>query len=162
MGIGRSHTPPAFVQACASFTFAEILTSSTKNGNKKTTMVKKPSLPAGGSEMVVVRNVTTDISTLTDTTIPTDMNTVKDKTPGNRDIDLDLVKRAFPIAANTDTGRVYFGTLSTELRQLDSTFDVRNFGYSNFRQFCEGALAKVQFPLVPPLFFHPHCCQNDL
>ena len=139
MGIGRSHTPAAFVQACASFTYAEILVSSTKNVNKKTT-TKKSSVAE-----VVLRNVTTtDMSTLTDnTTAPADMNPAKDKVPGKRDIDLDLVKRAFPIAANVDTGRVYFGSLALELRKLDSTFDVRNFGFSNFRQFCEGALAKV-------------------
>ena len=154
MGIGRSHTPAAFVQACASFTYAEILVSSTtKNVNKRTTT--KKSSPAGE---VVLRNVTADTTTMTtDTAAPADVNPVKDKTPGNRDIDLDLVKRAFPIAANVDTGRVYFGTLAIELRKLDSTFDVRNFGFSNFRQFCEGALAKVI-----SFFLRHYCCQDKL
>ena len=120
MGIGRSHTPTAFVRACESFTSAEILEE------RKPGILEKP---ATASVRACESFTSAEI--------------LEERKPGileQPDFDLNLVKKAFRIAVNIDTGRCYFGRLSTELRKLDCTFDHRKLGYSSFRKFCEGAL----------------------
>eukprot|EP00607_Mallomonas_marina_P003528 CAMPEP_0182437916 /NCGR_PEP_ID=MMETSP1167-20130531/85370_1 /TAXON_ID=2988 /ORGANISM="Mallomonas Sp, Strain CCMP3275" /LENGTH=252 /DNA_ID=CAMNT_0024631007 /DNA_START=1048 /DNA_END=1806 /DNA_ORIENTATION=- len=106
MGIGRSHTPEAFVKACESFTFSEIL------------------IPT--SENIIESSI--DTKTKSQSTNPTNK---KSK------IDIQMVRRAFDIAADMDNGYALLSRLSETLRSQDPTFDARSYGFSSFSKFCE-------------------------
>jgi hypothetical protein len=120
MGIGRRHTPHAFVQACEKFTFSEVLTSS---------FIKEPHQTAVKSE------ITESVTDPSDAAAKP--NTGARSVDANRSVDLNLVQRAFLRAVNEDTGQAYLSSFAEALRKLDSTFDHRNFGFTSFRTFCE-------------------------
>eukprot|EP01041_Mallomonas_annulata_P001794 gene1794-3483_t len=107
MGIGRSHTPEAFVRACESFTYAEILSSSN---------------PKENDELYKYANRTVD-----------DDDLYQGKTMST--IDIGQIKQAFQIAVEIDTGLAYLSRVAETLRVLDPSFDSRKYGYSSFRKF---------------------------
>jgi hypothetical protein len=113
MGIGKQHTPEAFVQACESFTYSEILSNELEEDSKLNTTSSK-----GGK------------SNATTTDVPTTRTEF-------RSIDFHQVDRAFRIGVNIDNGQAKLSRLADELRKLDPTFDHRSFGYSSFRKFCD-------------------------
>ncbi len=89
MGIGRRHTPHAFVQACEKFTFSEVLTSS---------FIKEP------HQTVVKSEITESVTEPSETAAKP--NTVSRSVDLNRNVDLNLVQRVFLRVVNEDTGQV--------------------------------------------------------
>jgi hypothetical protein len=118
MGIGRRHTPHAFVQACDKFTFAEVLTSS---------FLKEPHQTAVKSEITESLTEPREAAAKTNTGARS----------ADRSVDPNLVQRAFLRAVNQDTGQAYLSRFAEALRKLDSTFDHHNFRFHSFRTFCE-------------------------
>lgn len=125
MGIGKSHTPEAFVKACESFTFSEILdatdnkNTSTKTDNKEITSTATKLL-----EPKIVGKI--------------DLNLIGSlKKSGLKPIDLTQIESAFQMVVDLNTGQAFLSRFSEALRKVDPTFDHRNFGYISFRKFCE-------------------------
>jgi NYN domain/OST-HTH/LOTUS domain len=119
MGIGKRHTPEAFIKACESFTYSEILPT-------------RPSLPAATSS--------------NDSTSSSSSDPAASLKP--LAVDYALVNRAFRIAMNVDTGKTYLAHFASELRKLDPSFDHRNFGFSTLRKFCESGAMKAKYELT--------------
>ncbi len=138
MGIGKSHTPEAFVKACENFTFSEILqpteTKEVKEQTKKEndkketeTGLKAPNLP----EPKVVGKI--------------DLNLIGSlKKSGIKSVDLKQIETAFQMVADIDTGQALLSRFSEALRKVDPTFDHRNFGYNSFRKFCDALTPNYQ------------------
>ncbi len=130
MGVGRSHTPEAFIKACENFTFSEILQSTEskelndtpkKEEDKKINVNAKISKHAGPK---VVGKI--------------DLNLIGSlKKSGIKSIDLKQIESAFQMVADLDTGQALLSRFSEALRKIDPTFDHRNFGYSSFRKFSD-------------------------
>jgi hypothetical protein len=108
MGIGRETTPEAFVKACSSFTYTEILSS-----------VSKP--------LEVQDAAATQLASIEESKID----------QAKKEIDFKLIKRAFQIAADINNGTAQLSLFAEELRKLDPTFDHRRYGYRSFAGFCE-------------------------
>lgn len=138
MGIGKSHTPEAFVKACENFTFSEILQptetkelkeQTKKEDEKKETEVgpKAPKLPGPK----VVGKI--------------DLNLIGSlKKSGIKSVDLKQIETAFQMVADIDTGQALLSRFSEALRKVDPTFDHRNFGYNSFRKFCDALTPNYQ------------------
>ncbi len=128
MGIGKSHTPEAFVKSCENFTFSEILQATEikelnqKESEKKETetVAKTQKLPG----LKVVGKI--------------DLNLIGSlKKSGVKSIDLKQIDSAFQMVSDIDTGQVLLSRFSEALRKIDPTFDHRNFGYNSFKKFCD-------------------------
>lgn len=138
MGIGKSHTPEAFVKACESFTFSEILSpQEVKETTKKITAKKviigeskTPRLPAPK----IVGKIDLDL-----------IGSLKNS--GIKSIDFKQIESAFQMVADIDTGQVLLSRFSESLRKIDPTFDHRNFGYNSFRKFCESLTPNYEIVL---------------
>lgn len=52
-------------------------------------------------------------------------------------VDYAQIKNAFEMAENDDNGMALLSKFSEALRKIDSEFDYRSYGYSNFRAFCK-------------------------
>jgi uncharacterized LabA/DUF88 family protein len=135
IGIGRSHTPEAFVKACDNFIYSEILTQketenkdiqslndidytndvTQKDNSQKATIPKL-------KEIKIIGKI--DLTKLT--------NKVT-----NKPIDVELIDNAFKMVADQMTGQALASRLSEALRKIDPTFDIRNFGFLTFRKFSE-------------------------
>jgi uncharacterized LabA/DUF88 family protein len=137
MGVGRSHTPEAFIKACENFTFSEILQSTEakesvdapkKEEDKKINVnPKTPKLPGPK----VVGKI--------------DLNLIGSlKKSGVKPIDLKQIESAFQMVADLDTGQALLSRFSEALRKIDPTFDHRNFGYSSFRKFSDALTPNYQ------------------
>lgn len=126
MGIGRSHTPEAFVKACESFTFSDILSNSEikENPLKLKEENGQSSKPPENYPVKVVSKI--DLSLIG--------SLVKS---GVKPIDIKQIESAFQMVADIDTGQALLSRFSEALRKVDPAFDPRNFGYSSFRKFCE-------------------------
>lgn len=138
MGIGKSQTPEAFVKACESFTFEEILTpQEIKEVEKKEIEKKeevKKSIPKKDSEEGPKAPKLRGIKVVG----KMDLNLIKPlQKSGIKSIDLGQIERAFQMVVDIDTGLVLLSRFSEALRKVDPTFDHRNFGHSTFRKFCE-------------------------
>ncbi len=135
MGIGGSHTPEAFVKACEHFVFTEILmpdqpkavamqkpkkVSPKKPVGKIVPIVEKQATPEPVPEEPINLNFSTPINKIT-----------------NRPLDISLVDNAFNIAVDDLTGLALASQLGNELRKIDSSFDVRNYGFNSLRKFIE-------------------------
>lgn len=131
MGIGKSHTPEAFVKACENFTFSEILipievkesngiTVSDDNRNLGNTNAK--------SRKKTVENIGEQI----------DLSLINSlKSSGVNSMDFKQIETAYQMVADIDTGLALFSRFSESLKKVDPTFDHRNFGFTSFRKFCE-------------------------
>lgn len=128
MGIGRSHTPEAFVKACENFTFTEILLPQENKETKTTTEAKnkdevfKAETPKLPGIKVVGKIDLPLIGSLKKTAKP---------------INLKDIERAFNMVVDVNTGLALLSRFSEALRRVDPTFDHRNYGCSSFRNFCE-------------------------
>lgn len=125
MGIGKSHTPEAFVKACESFTFSEIL-QPTDNKNTSTKTDKKETSTSASKLQVpkVIGKI--------------DLNLIGSlKNSGLKPIDLKQIESAYQMIVDINTGQALLSRFSEALRKVDPTFDHRNFGYASFRKFCE-------------------------
>ena len=130
MGIGKSHTPEAFVKACENFTYTEILTPQpivvSKNKVKQETkkqQIVKPSLP------------------ISKTSGKIDLTNLITKKP----IDVNIVNKAFEMVYDALTGLATASQLGAALRKVDPTFDIRNYGHTSFKNFLEAL--KPQFEI---------------
>jgi uncharacterized LabA/DUF88 family protein len=111
MGIGSGErTPQAFIKACETFTFTEILTpAETKESKLSNVKIDKP------IELNLIGSLKkSDVKLI-----------------NQRDID-----KAFDMAVNESTGLANFSRFHETLKQIDPTFDYRNFGFNSFRKFC--------------------------
>jgi NYN domain/OST-HTH/LOTUS domain len=122
MGIGKRHTPEAFIKACESFTYSEIL-------------VEPPVKVVSTKKKIDSSKQEADITSISPVSSPA----------WTQFVDYNLFKRAFRIAVNIDNGKAKLSRLSDELRKLDPTFDHRNFGFPSFRKFCETPTMKEMY-----------------
>ncbi len=142
MGIGGSHTPEAFVKACEHFVFTEILmpelpkplivqqpkkVSPKKPVGKIVPVAEKLPVPEPVPEEPIYQNFSTPINKIT-----------------NRPLDISLVDNAFNIAVDDLTGLALASQLGNELRKIDSSFDVRNYGFNSLRKFIEALNPKYE------------------
>lgn len=138
MGIGKSHTPEAFVKSCENFTFSEILQPTeikeTKEPTKKVEDKKEiegePKAPRLPGTKVVGK---------------IDLNLIGSlRKSGVKSVDLKQIESAFQMVADLDTGQALLSRFSEALRKVDPTFDHRNFGYNSFRKFCDALTPNYQ------------------
>ncbi len=142
MGIGGSHTPEAFVKACEHFVFTEILmpdqpkpvtvqqpkkVSPKKPVGKMVPVAENLPIPEPVPEEPINQNFSTPINKIT-----------------NRPLDISLVYNAFNIAVDDLTGLALASQLGNELRKIDSSFDVRNYGFNSLRKFIEALNPKYE------------------
>lgn len=126
MGIGRSHTPEAFVKACEKFTFTEILEPPPENDSPE----KKTDQPPEQSKAAAAKQPTAKSGKQI---ILSPVGSLQGIKPiRQQDID-----NAFNMAADDDTGLAIFPRFHNALKQTNPTFDYRNFGFNTFRKFCE-------------------------
>jgi uncharacterized LabA/DUF88 family protein len=130
MGIGKSHTPEAFVKACEIFTFSEILQSTEKEEEGKKETDKNYNEKEISNKKAIDEIRLLLIGSL-----------VKS---GVKSIDLNQIDSAFQMVAEIDTGQAFLSRFSEALRKVDPTFDHRNFGYNSFRKFCEALTPHYQ------------------
>lgn len=127
MGIGRGHTPEAFVKACETFTFTEILSPAAETKSEKKTD-KEPEHIATETPKLPGVKVVGQI----------DLNIVSSlKKSGIKSINQQDIENAFNMAVNEATGMAVLSRFNETLRQTDPTFDYRIFGFNSFRKFCE-------------------------
>lgn len=119
MGMGKAHTPEAFVKSCENFIYTEVLTPAPA---AKITALAKP----------------TEKNKVSQTGKPL-INKIT-----NEPIDITLIDNAFQIAINDLTGLAPAGELAKAIRKIDSSFDSRNFGYNSFKKFLEALKPKYE------------------
>lgn len=125
MGIGKSHTPEAFVKACENFIYTEILSNNTKEKTEKEknkikikpNNLKKEIIKLEGPSIVGKISLTNLVT--------------------KKPIDIDIVDKAFEMVYNNLTGLALANRLSEALKKVDPTFDIRNYGHTSFRKFLE-------------------------
>lgn len=135
MGIGKSHTPEAFVKACENFTYTEILApkqSKIKKPEEKQrpVQVSKKPVPGTVKEPVPSGNSRTGLTNLVT----------------KKPINIGIVESAFEMVYDDITGMALASQLGAALKKVDPTFDIRNYGHSSFRKFLEAL--KPQFEIV--------------
>jgi uncharacterized LabA/DUF88 family protein len=119
MGMGKAHTPEAFVKSCENFIYTEVLTPAPA---PKVTAPAKP----------MERNKVSQ-------TVKPLINKIT-----NEPIDITLIDNAFQIAINDLTGLAPAGELAKAICKIDSSFDSRNFGYNSFKKFLEALKPKYE------------------
>lgn len=126
MGIGRAHTPIAFIKACEQFTFLEVLIPLDEGvDNEKNVLKSEQRSPKGIGK--------TDPKTSGQSFRI--IGSLKDA--GSATFNQSDVDRAFEMSVDINTGLALLSRFSEALRKIDSAFDPRNFGYKTFRNFCE-------------------------
>jgi uncharacterized LabA/DUF88 family protein len=130
MGIGKKHTPEAFIKACEIFTFTENLVDDlpqiVDNQDIKNTANTLPKKEANGKKATAQQNT----------------NSTSKFNIG--DNDWQIIASAYQMTMDTN-GWALLSQLATALKKVDSAFDHKNFsGFrtKTFRQFCE-ALSPV-------------------
>ncbi|MDR0611410.1 MAG: NYN domain-containing protein [Planctomycetaceae bacterium] len=135
MGIGRSKTPSAFVNACEIFIFTEILELPENGQPEKKLEPSENEQPEKKLEETPKQNKTTvqkPDAGVGKRIILTPISSLSGIKPiRQRDID-----HAFNMAVN-ETGLAIFPRFHDALKQSNPTFDYRNFGFNTFRKFCE-------------------------
>ncbi len=134
MGIGKSHTPEAFVKACENFTYTEILSPQTAEisktevkpiTEKQETKKLQPETPKLRGPIVVGKIDLTNLVT-------------------KKPINIDIVDKAFEMVYNDLTGLALATQLATALKKVDPTFDIRNYGHNSFKKFLEALKPKFE------------------
>jgi hypothetical protein len=127
MGIGKSHTPEAFVKACESFTYTEILYP----------VPEKPPKPksntATGRKQPAEKHIAAPVHKPKE---PTQLTQLTNKIT-QKPIDLGLVNSAYDMAVDSLKGQALASSLGVALKKIDPTFDIRNYGFSSLRKFME-------------------------
>jgi uncharacterized LabA/DUF88 family protein len=127
MGIGKSHTPEAFVKACESFTYTEILNPA------KERPVKPRANTAAGRRPPKEEQRTPALPKAKEPTELTQLTNKITKKP----IDMELVDNAYDMAVDNLKGQALASQLGVALKKIDPTFDIRNYGFSSLRKFME-------------------------
>lgn len=155
MGIGRSHTPEAFIKACENFTYAEILIPA----DEKTVLPKpvkkaatqRPKKAATKKAVVESEPLPTPKAEEPANVLPTPAAPAAPeniglhligslKQSGIKPIDFGQIDTAFRMVASEDNGEALLSDFGVALRRVDSSFDPRNFGFRTFRKFCESLI----------------------
>jgi hypothetical protein len=100
MGIGKSHTPEAFVKSCENFTYTEILLPQPTTSTTTTTTAapRSPSASAKGKTSAAKSSVT--------------------QFPSKKLIDLELVSKAYDLVADQVTGQALASQLGVAFKKL--------------------------------------------
>jgi len=137
MGIGKSHTPEAFVKACERFTYTEILAPKQIRITKKAEERKNETSPSHKKQ-----NQKASKPNKIESTLKAGLTNLVTQTP----IDVDLVESAFEMVYDDITGQALASQLGAALKKIDPTFDIRNYGHSSFRKFLEAL--KPNFEII--------------
>lgn len=132
MGIGKSHTPEAFVKACENFIYTEILRPAKKE-------TPKPAIAAPkGKEKLKEKAKENPGAPLAPApkTQPTKLTELTNKIT-KKPIDLELVNNAYDMAVDDIKGHALASQLGVAFKKIDPTFDIRNYGFSSLRKFLE-------------------------
>lgn len=114
MGIGRSHTPQAFVKACEVFVFTEIFTGQANAANNQLAHPQSGN-ETSDSDFILIDSLKSDCRPLTM-------------------LDID---NAYDIANGDGNDKALLSVFGTALRQIDPAFSHKNYGFSSLRKFCE-------------------------
>lgn len=132
MGIGKSHTPEAFVKACENFTYTEILLpQEAKKVNKieeecKNLQCQPECVKVNPPKLRGIKIVG-----------KIDLNLIGSlKESGVKSINQKSIDSAFNMVVDVNNGLALLSKFSEALRRIDPTFDHRNFGFQTFRSFC--------------------------
>ncbi|MES2777042.1 MAG: NYN domain-containing protein [Bacteroidota bacterium] len=134
MGIGGSHTPEAFVKACEHFVFTEILLPEQSRPVVHKPKRAAPKLPF--SKAVPEEEKTLAPEPPAAEIVNPDYAILINKVT-KKPLDISLVDNAFNIAVDDITGLALASQLGNELRKIDSSFDVRNYGVNSLRKFID-------------------------
>jgi hypothetical protein len=134
MGIGKSHTPEAFVKACENFTYTEILAPKESVQHRSSEKQNVPIARKSGSRTVKQTPETNKPKP--------ELTNLITKKP----INIRLVNNAFEMVYDDITGMALASQLGAALKKIDPTFDIRNYGHSSFRKFLEAL--KPHFEIV--------------
>ena len=126
MGIGKAHTPEAFVKACDNFTYTEILAPPAKKEQKPVKKDKSPKRQAPKAPHGKLREPE-------ETPEPVYLTNLVTHEP----IDMGIVEKAFEMVYDGLTGLALASRLGNALKKVDPTFDIRNYGHNSFRKFLE-------------------------
>lgn len=136
MGIGKSHTPEAFVKACENFTYTEILAPKLSRRDQKTDEKQETAFSAKK------QNVKTSKQQKVLSVPKEGLTNLVTKKP----INIDIVNNAFEMVYDDITGMALASQLGAALKKVDPTFDIRNYGHSSFRKFLEAL--KPNFEII--------------
>lgn len=135
MGIGKAHTPEAFVKACENFTYTEILKVPEKKViPSKQILPKRPKSKPGMLDKSPYAIVEVESKSTPNTSAFTD--TIHNKITGDP-LNLTLIDNAYQMAEDELTGMALASQLGNALKKVDTSFDVRNYGFSSLRKFLE-------------------------
>ena len=136
MGMGKAHTPEAFVKACENFIYTEIL-------SHKPAETFKPKDKQPKNEPVE-KILQTEIPKQQ---VPKITGKILTNLITKKPINIDIVDQAFEMAYNNLTGLAYASRLLDALKKVDPTFDIRNFGHNSFKKFLEELKPKYEIVL---------------
>lgn len=141
MGIGREKTPEAFINACNVFVYVEnltpteeVMTTAPVINAKPTATVKTPAQAKANTTAKAPAQVkpTTTVKTPAKAKANTAAKApAKGKQADPQKVLLDLLRRAFDIAAQDDDGWVHLGQLGSALQRIQPSFDSRTYGFKN-------------------------------
>jgi len=135
MGIGKSHTPEAFVKACENFTYTEILAPKQVKNIQKQVEKQTELLPFNKKQQKIKKEPKQENP-------KTSLTNIVTKKP----INIEIVESAFEMVYDDITGQALASQLGAALKKVDPTFDIRNYGHSSFRKFLEAL--KPTFEIV--------------
>ena len=137
MGIGKSHTPEAFVKACENFTYTEILAPKQPKHVEKQPEKQKDTNPTNKKQNSKSNKEQKQLAPS-----KSGLTNIVTKKP----IDIDLVNSAFEMVYDDINGQALASQLGAALKKVDPTFDIRNYGHSSFRKFLEAL--KPDFEII--------------
>lgn len=127
MGIGKSQTPEAFVNACEKFTYTEIL--SPKTAQTPAPAKLQPVVPKTEGPKITGKIGLTNLIT-------------------KKPIAIETVDKAFEMVYDELTDLALATRLLEALKKVDPTFDIRNYGHNSFRKFIEALKPNYEVVLV--------------
>ncbi|MDI1354633.1 MAG: NYN domain-containing protein [bacterium] len=134
MGIGKAHTPEAFVKACENFTYTEILAPKQRRIEKSVEKTQVVGTPAHKVTSKPMRQIPQEVKK--------GLTNVITKEP----IDMGIVNSAFEMVFDDISGLAMASQLGAALKKVDPTFDIRSYGHTSFSKFIEAL--KPQFEIV--------------
>jgi len=171
IGLGRDHTPEAFVKSCDHFIYTETLAPrsiSQEEAPKKRTISRKKVLEKKLTEPKIEQASAIDTTpevpvkkkvepkkkaatsqkkaSIDKSATKTEDGTTKKQTATRKKdpIDFGLIETAFNQIVDENTGIAHISRLSEAIRKLNPNFDLRNHGFSSFAKFCESLSPKFE------------------
>lgn len=114
MGIGRENTPEAFINACNVFVYVENLIQSDDGKNPEEGNAPATAKPVATAKPKAVAKAPATAKPI-----------------ASQKVLLNLLRRAFDIAAQDDDGWVHLGALGNALQRIDPSFDSRTYGFKS-------------------------------